>query len=138
MTGYHCPPDKSNYRLFTADNGNIAMREAEQVASVAMLFSNQSRDWARGVAYPPDVLGMSQLLNLKHIPHVFINETGLKQDILKKYKVLFVCNAMSLSDVNLAAIREFAQQGGTVYLSNRMRCALRPSWPFADRDPLGV
>ncbi|MGI6353953.1 MAG: hypothetical protein ACOX6W_02465 [Lentisphaeria bacterium] len=141
MTGRYCPPDKSNYRLFTVNNGNMAMREAEPVTGVAMLFSNQSRDWPRGVAYPPDVLGMSQLLNLKHIPHVFINETGLKQDILKKYKVLFVCNAMSLSDANLAVIREFARQGGTVYLSNRVGASnengdLRSSWPFADLFPL--
>jgi len=140
-TGRHCLPDKSNYRLFTADNGNMAMREAEPVTSVAMLFSNQSRDWARGAAYAPDVLGLSQLLNLKHIPHVFINGIGLRQDILRKYRVLFVCNAMSLSDANLAVIREFAHQGGTVYLSNRVGASnengdLRSSWPFADLFPL--
>ncbi len=141
MTGNHCPPDKSNYRHFTAERGNMAMREAEPVTSVAMLFSNQSRDWPRGTSYPPDVLGLSQLLNLKHIPHVFLNETGLQPDILRKYRVLFVCNAMALSDANIAAIREFAQQGGTVYLSNRVAASnengdLRSSWPFADLFPL--
>jgi hypothetical protein len=137
MTGKYCPEDKINYRFFTTEKGNIDVTKAEQITKVALLYSNQSRDWPRGAAYPPDVLGFSQLLNMEQVPHVFINERGLNKKILQKYNVLFVCNAMSLSEDNLAEIRDFARSGGTVYLSNRVAASnengdLRDQWSFAD------
>lgn len=137
MTGKHCPPDKSNYLRFTKERGNIDLREARSLARVALLFSNQSRDWPRSTAYPPDVLGISQLLNLKHIAHVFINENGLRPEVLDNYDLLIVSNAMALSDQNLEAIKAFAFAGGRVYLSNRVAQSnengdTREAWPFPE------
>lgn len=118
MSGVRCPDDKPNYRKFTVEKGNIDSRTAKPVAEIALLFSNYSRDCDRGASAHVEVMGLSQILTARHIPHEFIFEAGLTPKVLSRYKVLIVGNATALSDANIEAIKKYAENGGIVYLSS--------------------
>lgn len=140
MTGVQCPEGQSNYRRFTREKGNMNLLKAEPRADIALVFSNASRDWPRMAAYPPDVFGTSQLLSARHIQHEFLNESGLRSDALKKFKVLFLNNAMALDDAAWNGVKQFVKDGGTLYLSGRTGMAdeagtLREHFPPADFFP---
>jgi len=119
MSGFYCPEGLSNYRLFTVEKGNMNGKTAQPVADVALLFSNASRDWPCMASYPPDLFGTSQLLSTRHIQHEFLNEMGLRPEILKRFKVLCINNATALDDAGWTAVREFVKAGGTLFLTGR-------------------
>lgn len=119
MSGFYCPEGLSNYRLFTVEKGNMNGKTAQPVADVALLFSNPSRDWPRMAAYPPDLFGTSQLLSARHIQHEFLNEMGLRPEVLKRFKVLCLNNVTALDDAGWAAVGDFVKAGGTLFLTGR-------------------
>ena len=119
MSGIYCPEGASNYRLFTVKEGNMDSRGARPLADVALLFSNASRDWPRLASYPPDLFGTSQLLSGRHIQHEFLNEAGLRPDILKNFKVLCINNAMAMDSRGWAAVKDFVKAGGNLFITGR-------------------
>ena len=118
MGSIPCPPGAANHRLFTVEKGNMDSRTAVSAAKIALLFSNYSRDCDRSASAHTEVMGLSQILSGKHIPHEFIFEAGLTPEVLSRYPVLIVGNATALSEANLRAIRDYAQNGGVVYCSS--------------------
>ena len=110
---------------------------AEPVAEIALLFSPQSRNWNSGTSMRADLLGTAQALEALHIPYEIISEVSLDAKSLSKFKVLFVGAAHCLTDSQVAAVREFAENGGTVRLSTLAGTCdeigeRRAKWPFAD------
>ncbi len=139
-TGVQWQEGMTNFRLFTPEKGNMRFEKAEAVTDIALLFSHPSRNFPQGSAYYPDILGTSQLLNLRHIPHEFIHEGSLSAGGLKKYRILLANNAMCLSPAQITALREFVKDGGKVLLTSHAALADASGapfeqWPFQDIFP---
>ncbi|MBO4513144.1 MAG: hypothetical protein J5746_10280, partial [Victivallales bacterium] len=113
----------------------VQRRYCKPAARIALLYSTNSKDYARNCAYNTEALGMGELLNDLGIQYEYILEESLAD--LSNYSVLLVMNAGNLSDDTVAKIRVFAEAGGTVYLSahagvyNEL-AVQRKKWPFAD------
>jgi len=108
----NCPPGKSDYHALGGENMDYA--RSERVCEAALLFSIQSREWNRGVSMLPELMGTAQLLEQLHVPYTMLGEMSLKPGTLAKFKLLYVGAAACLSDAQLAVIKEFAANGGTV------------------------
>ena len=111
--------------------------EAKQVAEVALLFSAASRNWNEGVMPKGDLLGTAQALEALHVPYQVISDVSLEKGSLDGFKVLFVGASHCLSDRQVAAVRAFAENGGTVRLSTLAGACdemgdRRAAWPFRD------
>ena len=135
-----CPPGHSNYRKFTPETGNMDKVTARPVADIAMIFSNPSRDWPFMAAYPPELLGTSQVLSANHIQHEFYNESSLNPEFLSKIKVLYLNNTMAMSDESWNSVKEFVRNGGTLFVTGRTGVrtesgAYRKVTPLADFFP---
>ena len=131
-------PDVPDYPRFGASPLAMDKRGAHPVAEVALLFSSDSRDWnVRAVKMRDDLFGTAQAMEARHIPYEVIGQMSLDEKHLSKYKVLFVGSAHCLSDASIAAIRKFAERGGTVRMSALAGlCDVlgdqRKVWPFKD------
>ena len=138
------PPHGEGLPDFTAFPEAFSQRHARPAASTALLFSHASRDWAQLYSYIGEPLGVSQTLTDKHLMHDFVLSASLTTPgKLAPFRNLFVLNAVSLSDAEVAAIRSFASKGGTVYLSAHAGAADelgmdRGRWPFADVFGFGL
>lgn len=110
-------PRPANLPDFTVFPGNMNRQTAQSVAEVALLFSIASRDFGGGFNYTSELLGTAQTLGSMHVPYDVIGEISLNPEALKKYKVLFLGCSSALSDRAGEVIKEFARQGGTVYLT---------------------
>ncbi|MBE6370347.1 MAG: hypothetical protein E7056_09365 [Lentisphaerae bacterium] len=117
-SGAPCPAGKPNYRQFDITAGNMDKSTAESQAKIAMFFNNYGRDIDKSASAHVDIMGFSQVMSANHIPHDFIFEAGLTPEVLNKYKVLFINNATAMREQDILTIRDFVQQGGTVYFSN--------------------
>jgi len=130
-----CPSGKSDYPAFVADNMDYSV--SRRVAEAALLFPIQSRDWNHGVSMLPELMGTAQVLEKLHIPYKMIGDMSLSKDKLKEFKLLFVGAANCLSDKQLAVIKEFARNGGTVITGATAAWqdeigSIRSKWGFAD------
>ncbi|MBE6370020.1 MAG: hypothetical protein E7056_07680 [Lentisphaerae bacterium] len=117
MRGLMRPEGKSNYRVFSLEKGNMDKKSAKSMAKILLYFSNSSRDCGKSISPNNELLGWSQLLSSKHIPHEFINDAGLNQTMLKDYPVLIIGTATSLSKNDIAEIKKYVENGGIVYAS---------------------
>ena len=111
------PANKPNYQAFTVKNGNMPRDTAMSMGKILLYFSNASRDCAKSIAPHQELLGWSQLLTTRHIPHEFINEAGLREDILKNYPVLILASPTALRAGEIAVIKKYIENGGVVYAS---------------------
>lgn len=135
-----CPEGYANYRKFTVENGNMNRVTAKPWADVALIFSNPSRDWPYMAAYPPELLGTSQVLSANHIQHEFYNESSLNADSLSKMKILYLNNTMALSSEHWENVKAFVRNGGTLFITGRTgvkneRGEVRSVTPIADIFP---
>lgn len=112
-----CPRPSSapDFEAFgrTAD----AMRRdgARSAATVAVVFSAQSRTWgASRERLRTDVLDLSQRLDLKHIPYDVIGDPLLTDKGLSGYKAVYLGYNDGLSAEADAALARFAARGGEV------------------------
>lgn len=123
-----------NYPAFTA---GMKRPGAKPVAEVALLFSSTSRNWNQGQSVKGDLLGTAQALEALHIPYAVISEVSLDAEVLKQFNVLFLGASHCMTDAQVAAVRTFAERGGTVRLSTLAAACdefgeRRVKWPFAD------
>lgn len=110
---------------------------AEPISEIALLFSTPSRNWNAGAAMRADLLGTAQALEALHIPYEVVSEVSLDAKRLSKFKVLFVGASHCMTDAQVAAVRGFAERGGTVRLSTLAAACdetggRRARWPFTD------
>ena len=119
VNGINCPSGKPNYRLFDLEAGNMDRSASQSMAQIGMYFSNYSRDCQlfNHPAPVQDIMGFSQVMSANHIPHEFIFEDGLTDEILSRYKVLFINNATAITEEDVLKLRQYVEQGGIVYLS---------------------
>ena len=128
------PPERPDYPRFAS---GMVRDGAEPVAEIALLFSTPSRNWNSGTSMRADLLGTAQAMEAMHIPYEIISEVSLDAKSLSKFKVLFVGAAHCMTDAQVAAVREFAENGGIVRLSTLAGTCdeigeRRAKWPFAD------
>ncbi len=131
------PEPTSGLPVYTAFDGIPDRKTSVPATDTAILYSLSSKDWPVNMSYNPEPLGTSELLNDLNIPHKFLLEESLASGKLKDVRNLLILNASSLSDEQIKIIRDFAANGGTVYLSAHAgTCDLlgnyRKKWPFAD------
>lgn len=113
------PPEAPRFEEFAAGPHAMVRYGAESAAEVALLYSTNSRDWNEGVSFRPELLGTAQILEEMHIPYEFISDGALEKGVDPRFKVLFLGESHCLSDAEIAAVKAFAEKGGTVRLSVR-------------------
>lgn len=128
--------DVPDYLAFGASDGNMRRRGAKPIAEAAILFSRPSRDWNRGVPFGPEMLGIAQELEAMHVPYEFIVDEFVTAERLAKYRAVFLAASQCLSDAEVAALRAYVENGGTVQMSVRAgeldeQGQPRADWPFA-------
>jgi hypothetical protein len=121
------------------------LRNEAPLARVAMLFSEQTSQYHRGMAAgdrPADHgLGMSQALIEARVPFELIHEAFLTPDRLDAFRVLVLADAAALSDDQCAAIRAFVGGGGSLvatFASSLFDERGRPRRNFGLADVFGV
>jgi hypothetical protein len=117
MRAIERPAGKSNYRAFNDAKGNMPKKDSKSMAKILLYFSQSSRDCGKSISPNNELLGWSQLLTLKHVPHEFITDVSLKADLLKDYPVLIIATPTALSEQNIAEIKKYIENGGIVYAS---------------------
>ena len=135
MTDRRFRPGETNYRKFETSPDNMPRYGITSAAQVALLFSAPSRDWSSPMEMLGELFGLAQTLEAMHVPYDFIGEMSL--NTLKRYQVLALGAANCLSDRHLAAIKEFAHNGGTVLMTGAAGSQdelgnMRETWGFAD------
>jgi hypothetical protein len=106
------------------------LRNEEPLARVALLYSEQTlslgNPWLRPTGAtdesqrlandrPDDhVLGMYHALVEARVPFELVHEAFLTLDRLDTFKVLILANAVSLSDAQCGAIRDYVHRGGSL------------------------
>lgn len=106
------------------------------LADTAVVYSLPTIYYPANIRYINEVLGLSEVLSDLNVAHDFIIDQALtKPEMLKRFKTLVVANARCMSDEAVKAVKKFAQQGGTVYLSFNAATADelgfdRKEWPF--------
>ncbi|MBE6367464.1 MAG: hypothetical protein E7052_06075 [Lentisphaerae bacterium] len=113
-----CPAGKTDFQNFTKHPDNMDPVTAVPQAKIALLFSRSSRDFNRLVGFEPELFGLAQTLEEMHIPYQIIGEVSLKPEVLKQFDVVSLGSSGCLSEEQAAAIKEYAQNGGTVWLCN--------------------
>ena len=130
-------PDVPDFLRFGEKDGNMVRAGSTPIAEVALLFSEQSRDWSEGSSPIGELFGIAQELERLHVPYAMVSDRQITAKDLDGFKVLFVGSSNCLSDGEIAAIRDFARNGGTVYLSALAGTCneigiVRPAWAFGD------
>lgn len=131
------PADGADFVSFNTQKFNMQRVGSKVIAKAALLFSPDSRDWNQRVSYPSELYGMAQTLEILHMPYEIIGSMSLKPEVLKKYKLLAIGGAGCLSDQDIEAIKNFAREGGTVYMSTVAGLYTqygmpRKEWPFKE------
>ena len=126
-----------DYAAFAASKDAMDVVGCEPVAKVALLFSVASRDWGPSWSDATEFLGTAQALEAIHVPYEVIGDMHVNEKDLAKYGMLFVGASECLSDAQIAAIRRFAERGGTVRFAAMAGTfdeigTPRKAWPFAD------
>ena len=76
-----------------------------------LTFRNKSEEGDRFEAF---IRGVETALIENHIPHDFIADDQVSKERLARYKVIVLANVRSLSDAELALIKEFVGNGGNI------------------------
>ena len=108
------------------------------LADTAVVYSLPTIMFPANMKTINEILGVSEVLTDMNIMHDFITNADLTNaDKLKRFKTIYAANARSISDEEIKGLRDFAANGGTVYLS--FNCATadelgfgRKEWAFKD------
>ena len=106
-----------DYSSWSTSSANMTRLGSATVAKTALLFSTSSRDWNPVAAFHAELFGAAQELERMHVPYDVLGDMNLDEAHLAKYEVLVLGESECLSDAQVAAIRAFAERGGTVVLS---------------------
>ena len=131
------PENAPDFFAFDASDGNMDYKKAKPLTTVALLFSDQSRNWELRFAPANSIIGCAQTLDEMHIPYQFISEDTLNPKQLSQFKVLCLGAATCLTESQIQEIRAFAERGGTVIFepltATRDHLGIeRTAWPLKD------
>ena len=138
VTWFISPVPKSRGKSFTSFSGVMDNFRARPKATVAVLFSTQSRDW--GIYYlsaAKDTNGFIENLNDRNIPSIAVIEPSLTLEKLKDIPVLILPSASCISNGQISTVKQYAENGGTLVLTASSALCdeagnLRKQWPFND------
>jgi len=104
---------------YTGWKENMNNITAVPFTDVAVVFSRHARDWSlkNKNTYPNEIMGLSQLLTENHIQHTFILDDALLNQDISRFRVLLAPGMDCLSDEQVAKLREFVENGGTLYIT---------------------
>ncbi len=131
-------PSVPDFLAFAGSPDNPPLDAMHSTAQVAVWLNTASRDFNRLIGLETELGGMAQCFEGAHIPYDILNDHAIcNPEILRNYKVLFLCGVGCLSDDDVALVKDFARNGGTVFMtSNAGTCdslgAMRSEWPFRD------
>ena len=95
----------------------MANRFAESMADVAVVFSGNTRDFGRYVAYLPDLLGASQCLTAAHIQHDILFARAMTPETLARYRLVILPSVSCLSEAEGKALSDYVRNGGKLILT---------------------
>jgi hypothetical protein len=94
------------------------LRNEAPLARVALLHSEQTADYHKGVAdgdrAADHMLGMYHALVEARVPFELVHEAFLTPERLAPFKLLILADAAALSDAQCTAIRAFVSRGGSL------------------------
>lgn len=127
---------RDNKNIYIGFKDNFNLKYAKAVSEIGLLYSIQSRNWARYMATTSDMLGTSQALTDRHIMHDFFLERSMTPEFLMKYRAVMLNSACALDDEQIETLLAYAQSGGTLFLSATTATldqlgTPRKVWPFA-------
>lgn len=89
----------------------------------------------------PHVFGAYRVALEEHLPVMLINDWDITAESLRRFRVVVLPNAAALSDAQVAALREYVQQGGGLVATTETSLCDelgRPRKDFALADVFGV
>ncbi len=111
---------------------------AKQVADIAVVLSQSSRDFsASSQECQTELLGLCQQLGDHHLPYEVILDIALTPERLAPYRLVILPHTTSLSDQELATLKTYVKEGGTVLatglpgIENHLG-ERRAQWPIGD------
>ncbi|MBQ6471668.1 MAG: hypothetical protein IJJ33_06770, partial [Victivallales bacterium] len=127
------PENAPDFLQFDSSSENMDIARATPVTRVALLMSDQTRNWEDDFPMEASLFGCAQTLEELHVPYQVIGEDTLKDEAkLRPFQVMILGTASCLSDEQVALIRNFARQGGTVLLGPKT--ATRDHWGHARKE----
>ena len=124
---------------YTGWKENMNNVSAKPFADIAILFSRKTRDWSpkNKSSYPAEIMGTSQSLIDHHIQHTFILDDALLNQDLSRFRVLLAPGMDCLSDEQVAKLKQYVSNGGTLYITGDAGQLTsygepRQVWAFAD------
>lgn len=133
------PPGAVDYKNYPA---RLDHSLSKPISDTAVVYSLPTVIFPAQIRYINEILGLSELLSDQGIMHDFIINAALTDHkTMQRFKTLVLANARCMSDEEIEAVKRFARNGGTVYLS--FNCATadelgnpRKVWPF--REIFGI
>jgi len=130
---YYMPKPDSQYESYgyvreafelTERNAKL-IEELEPVRDTGILVSGKTIDWFadRGSAYENYYHGAFDVLKDLHQQAEPFHDSQLTAEKLKHYRVLWIANAICLSDADCASISEWVHAGGKLVATNRTSLA---------------
>lgn len=110
-------PETPEFEKFGAGENNMNKEGASTVTKVALLFSQNSRDWNSSISFEGEIFGLAQSLEEMHVPYEFIGDMSVTEKQLAKYKMICLGTSQCLSDTEVAVLKKFAENGGHVYMN---------------------
>ena len=126
---------------YMAWKDKMHLRLAHRLADIAILFSDNTRNWERMAGYLPDTGGYSECMSDAHIQHVFLMEQGLTLEKLKPHRLLLLPSTSCISDALAQTIREYVKQGGRLLITGHASLLDELGFPrknFALADVINV
>ncbi len=129
------PEGAPDYKVYPE---RLDLSKVYSLADTAVVYSLPTIYYPANIRYINEVLGLSEVLSDLNVAHDFVIDEALtRPEMLKRFKTLIVANARSMSDEAINAVKKFAREGGTVYLSFNAATADemgfdRKEWPFKD------
>jgi len=131
-------------------NPNLALAHP-QSASVAILYNRESillndfdgRKQGRKDDVTNALFGCYLALLRAHIPTQFVDIDQLKSGAVKQYPILYAPDSYALDDQGVAALKDYVQQGGTLWADGlttwkKENSQTRPTIPGGLTDLFGV
>ena len=110
---------------------------ARSVADTAILFSANSRDFAKRYSVFSEGHALSELMTDAHIQHDILLDEDVNRFALGRYKLLILPSVACMSGDQLAAVREYVRNGGALLVTGNTAFQnedgmFRDAFPLAD------
>ena len=123
-TGYDGRLDPVAYRrigqIFGEAKAKRALLSGKPVQDVGIYFSSRTRDWLgreEPSRYFQGFQGAHRAMVLEHVPWGVVLDENVNSEQLKSFPVVMLPNVAILSDGELAMLRRYVEQGGSLIVT---------------------